>query len=206
LFVTDNEGKLFDNINILKTESLKTDMISNGYDDFNVWINKSRSKSCGYDKYLNADSIKLINEYYKKDFEYFNYEMKTYNETEITTKLLIKDNLPIMPNIKCSREGCDFLVHPVKNNNGGTHCCAKCKEKKDIHGLFCLGIKKNEQTTDYKEPLVTQNTPALAKCQRVGCNFEIHPFKDNNGGTHCCAKCKNQANTHGLFCFQKKCN
>ena len=29
-----------------------------------------------YDKYLNKDSISLINNFYKKDFELFGYKMK----------------------------------------------------------------------------------------------------------------------------------
>ena len=77
LFITDINEKLIDNIIILKTETLTNDMINNGYTDFNVCThtnNKINKKK--YDEYLNTCSIKLINEFYKKDFELFNYELK----------------------------------------------------------------------------------------------------------------------------------
>lgn len=77
LFITDINEKLIDNIIILKTETLTNDMINNGYTDFNVCThtnNKINKKK--YDEYLNTYSIKLINEFYKKDFELFNYELK----------------------------------------------------------------------------------------------------------------------------------
>jgi len=77
LFITDETEKLIDNIIILKNETLTNDMINIGFTDFkvNLNINEILHKS-KYDVYLNTDSIKLINSFYKKDFELFNYEMK----------------------------------------------------------------------------------------------------------------------------------
>jgi len=42
------------------------------------------------------------------------------------------------------------------------------------------------------------------KCNRINCNFNIHPNIENNGGTHCCNGCKLN-NVHGPAC-QKKIN
>jgi hypothetical protein len=77
LFITDTTGKLIDSIIILRTESLTNDMFNNGFTDFNLCEqNNNQINKKKYDEYLNTDSIKLINEFYKKDFELFNYELK----------------------------------------------------------------------------------------------------------------------------------
>ena len=70
-FLTDEKGELYPNITILRTETLTQDMKNYGYKDFN-----GKSSSTTYDKYLNADSIQLINETYKLDFEMFGYKMR----------------------------------------------------------------------------------------------------------------------------------
>jgi hypothetical protein len=45
--------------------------------------------------------------------------------------------------MKCTRETCNYLIHPEKKNNGGTHCCNTCKES-GSHGEFCKrGLYKN---------------------------------------------------------------
>ena len=46
-----------------------------GYKDFNIKMNMNPN-TVDYDKYLNEDSIILINEVYKKDFEILNYNKK----------------------------------------------------------------------------------------------------------------------------------
>lgn len=76
-FVTDKNGDLIPNIKIFKTETLNKDNeIINDYLKVNLnIINKNVNKD--YSKYLNKDSINLINEFYKKDFELFNYDMIT---------------------------------------------------------------------------------------------------------------------------------
>ena len=73
-----NENSMLDTdkrLVIMKTESLKTDMIANGFKDFNIFLNRGKYKK-GISKYLNKESIELINKYYKKDFELFGYEMR----------------------------------------------------------------------------------------------------------------------------------
>ena len=77
-FIIDNNNSIIPNITIFKTETLTPDLRKSGYDDFNLNFhnNKKNIKKDKYANYLNNDSIKLINEFYKKDFELFNYDMK----------------------------------------------------------------------------------------------------------------------------------
>ena len=76
-FITDDSGNLVKNIIIARTETLQQDMINLGYTDFNIKINVNQLVNAKlYSEYLNNDSIKLINEYYDKDFTLFNYDKK----------------------------------------------------------------------------------------------------------------------------------
>ena len=70
-FIT-NEGEMIQNIHILRTESLTNDMKALGYDDFNQFDNVNPYKT-DYYKYLNSDSIDLINTFYHLDFVLFHY-------------------------------------------------------------------------------------------------------------------------------------
>ena len=66
------------NIKIFKTETLTEEFKEYGFTDYD-----GKDSSSDYSEYLNNDSIKLINEFYKKDFELFNYDMiKTDNEDD----------------------------------------------------------------------------------------------------------------------------
>ena len=75
-FVINEKGELIQNLKIVKTESLDSDMEKLGYKSFtnarckNVNTKYNKSK---YSNLLNRESIELINNYYAKDFEYFNY-------------------------------------------------------------------------------------------------------------------------------------
>jgi hypothetical protein len=71
-FLCDKEGKLYDNIIIMKTENLKEMMKENEWDDFDLHVNKSISYKI--EDCLNKESIELINDFYSKDFEYFGYD------------------------------------------------------------------------------------------------------------------------------------
>jgi hypothetical protein len=73
LFITDNNKKIIPNICILHTETLTNDMHNLGYKDFNNHHNAT-SEKLDYYKFLNNDSIKLINEFYDDDFRLFNYK------------------------------------------------------------------------------------------------------------------------------------
>lgn len=76
-FVIDENEKLIDNLKIVKTETLNRDMKALGCNNFDKA--KRRLKNIhhmsSYAVFLNKESITLINEYYKKDFIYFDYNM-----------------------------------------------------------------------------------------------------------------------------------
>lgn len=67
-------GNIPNSIKILRTENLNQMMYDIGYTDFDICEHKT-SLSKHYMSYLNEDSIKLINTFYEKDFEYFGYKM-----------------------------------------------------------------------------------------------------------------------------------
>jgi hypothetical protein len=67
-----NNNELVPNIILLKTETLTSDMVKIGYDDFNLIVNSNKHK-INYYNYLNSDSIRLINDFYHEDFILFNY-------------------------------------------------------------------------------------------------------------------------------------
>jgi hypothetical protein len=75
-FVTNEKGELIENIKIFKTEKLnECNEEINKYLNVNINL-KSENVNKDYSEYLNKHSIKLINEFYSKDFELFGYEKK----------------------------------------------------------------------------------------------------------------------------------
>lgn len=81
IFVTDENNKLYENITIIRTETLIKDMHNLGYLDFNIEIQKNilSEKKENYMNYLNNESISLINKFYEMDFMLFNYSMVESN-------------------------------------------------------------------------------------------------------------------------------
>ena len=79
LYLINELGQMIENITILRTETLTEDMKRLGYSDFNHYyqISKFKPKSgdTKYSYYLNRPAIELINTYYSRDFEIFNYKM-----------------------------------------------------------------------------------------------------------------------------------
>lgn len=74
----DNDNNIKKDIIIFKTEDLRTQLNNYGYTDFNDTMfcyqsNLPISNDSKYSEYLNKESIQLINDFYKKDFEIFNY-------------------------------------------------------------------------------------------------------------------------------------
>jgi hypothetical protein len=59
----------------MKTETLTNDMKKLGFNDFNDHKNTNPIKT-DYYKFLNNDSIKLINDFYDYDFKLFDYNKK----------------------------------------------------------------------------------------------------------------------------------
>jgi hypothetical protein len=78
-YIINDNGIIYENIIILRNENLNEEFRTLGFNDFNIhtqlnpFLNNNEKKN--YLEYLNNDSIHLINEYYKKDFELFNYNM-----------------------------------------------------------------------------------------------------------------------------------
>ena len=72
-YITNDKREIIQNIHILKTENLTNEMKNLGYTDFNVHANAT-SKKVDYYKYLNDESIEIINQFYHLDFILFNYD------------------------------------------------------------------------------------------------------------------------------------
>lgn len=72
VFITYHDRDFVDDIVILKTETLTSDMHKLGFTDFNIFDNKNIN-NVNYYKYLNSDSIKMINDFYDLDFILFGY-------------------------------------------------------------------------------------------------------------------------------------
>lgn len=75
-FLTLDDETLVPEIRLFRTETLNEDAEKYGFKEFKDSRNTNKKKPNTYSSYLNNDSIKLINEFYKKDFELLNYEMK----------------------------------------------------------------------------------------------------------------------------------
>lgn len=76
-FITDDNCELIKNIEIFKTETLnESNDKLNEFIGFDINI-KQTNINKDYSNYLNKDSISLINTFYKKDFELFNYKFKS---------------------------------------------------------------------------------------------------------------------------------
>jgi hypothetical protein len=73
-YLVDNLQNINEKIHIIKNENLTDSMKKLGYDDFDIWKNCSYKNNFDYTTLLNDDSIKLLNEFYSKDFELFGYE------------------------------------------------------------------------------------------------------------------------------------
>jgi hypothetical protein len=65
-------GKIHEDIIILKTETLQEDLKKHGYNNFNIHKNVNKCKK-EYIHFLNKMSIDLINSFYDLDFKYFGY-------------------------------------------------------------------------------------------------------------------------------------
>jgi len=69
-FICDIKENIIQNIKIFKTETLTKDLHEYGFTDY-----KGKDSATHYMNYLNKDSIRLINNFYKIDFLLFGYTM-----------------------------------------------------------------------------------------------------------------------------------
>ena len=73
-FIYDmSNNTLYDNIYVLKSESLKEEVAALGYNNFDIYTNKGPIEN--HMDYLNRDSIDYVNRVYARDFEFFEYEV-----------------------------------------------------------------------------------------------------------------------------------
>jgi hypothetical protein len=89
LYLVDDNTNLYSNVKILQTEQLNEDMKNIGYTDFDLNRN-TNSHKLNYIDYLNNESITIINNYYAKDFELFNY-------TKFKTVPIVQPPAPAVP-------------------------------------------------------------------------------------------------------------
>lgn len=72
-FITNDNGELYRNILIIKTNELTRKLNQNGFLEY---LSMERNNEKNYDKYLNQNSIDLINQHFEKDFTMFNFKKK----------------------------------------------------------------------------------------------------------------------------------
>jgi len=81
LYLVDENGNMPEGIIILKTETLTEQMHQHGFTDFSENVNTTvncninPTTNTKYATLLNSKSIQLINKYYAKDFEMFDYPL-----------------------------------------------------------------------------------------------------------------------------------
>lgn len=162
MFLINEDGKLNKDIKIFRCENLTSELNSHGFTKYS-----GKNKSVNYDNYLNNDSIELINSYYKKDFEFFGYHIKTdedertdmtirstannikrsekeyiINKNQSMNSVIKKSNIDVSLNtsenqIKCKR--CNYVKNPNPDIGNNEYCCNKCMVNGN-HGPFCKRI------------------------------------------------------------------
>ncbi len=76
-----HDNKLCNNLIILQTENLNNMMHNIGYRDFNSYENINQHTSQQeYFKYITNNTLEVINKFYKRDFELFNYKILTIDQ------------------------------------------------------------------------------------------------------------------------------
>lgn len=121
---------------------------------FNNWITQKTSFPI---LFLNFNEIiaqkEVLDNFLEIKLDYTDFNIKTrnaYDKDELYSiyeqlldsmeaRMKLYTYVPISPNSKCQREGCNFKLHTNLKNNGGTHCCISCKAGKS-HGPACQRI------------------------------------------------------------------
>ena len=75
MYIINENNEIDKKIHILRLENIYQDMFMFGYSDFNVFDNATNKNTMNYFTLLTDESIDMINDYYKKDFEYFSFTM-----------------------------------------------------------------------------------------------------------------------------------
>jgi hypothetical protein len=103
LFLIDKHNNINKDITIFKTETLNDNLKKYGFTDFNKneLVNNYNIKN--YFGFLNNNSIKLINNIYKKDFELFNYPFINNYSIILTSTVNVETNDCIFQSNKTDR-------------------------------------------------------------------------------------------------------
>jgi hypothetical protein len=73
-FIKNSDGSIIENVDIIRCETLETDMHFLGFQDFLIHNNKNKyGYNNPYATLLNDNAKRMIETYYKEDFEYFGY-------------------------------------------------------------------------------------------------------------------------------------
>jgi len=84
LFICDASGTIDPRVIVMETDTLSADMISHGFTDFKSHNNGNLTRRTAYRQMLNDPSIRLINQYYERDFTLFKYPMLAENEQPLS--------------------------------------------------------------------------------------------------------------------------
>ena len=160
LFVTDEKGDLIPDITILKMENLTNDLQKIGFTDY-----EGPTYTTSYMKYLNKESIEIINMVYKNDFELFGYEMinPSPSPSPIMTPHFNPNDMHLFYEILNNSK------HYFEYGSGGSTCQASIRNNiLTIHSVesdpewyenICRTIDKNKPITlMYKHLNTVSNT------------------------------------------------
>ena len=147
-FIVNDQDELWPNIEIVKTENLKHGLIGLGFDDFDHedYVNKAKldGSKIDYSDYLNDESIRLIERFYAKDFEAFDYSKRSesnndLNESTSKSKEKVSNNESLNNDSK-SNEGFTTYNNSsnlVRNTLQGNYVCIFI----GVILLACLGYQ-----------------------------------------------------------------
>jgi len=121
LYLINNDDIIEKNIIIMNTETLTTDMINNKYYDFDMNINVTHRNKIDYISLLNNNSIYIINNYYIKDFMYFNYKKISINIIDIgitgcasiNNQLIQYKRYHLIKNYNTNHKYIIWLINPI---------------------------------------------------------------------------------------------
>jgi len=94
----DDDNVIAPNICLIRTESLKDDMVQLGFTDFNITANVTKNRAASYLTYLTEHAKREINQVYAKDFEWFNYQpAQVVGETKPAVSVVVKSSGIVCP-------------------------------------------------------------------------------------------------------------
>ena len=189
-YLLDQTGELnLNNIKIFHTETLTHELQEYGFHDYTSDVVQK-----DYKCHLNENSIKLINDFYKKDFEVFGYSMKELNESKtnktICLNMIVKNESKIITRLLESVYFIDYYVICDTGSTDNTiQVIVDFFKSKNIPGIvfhepfinFChnrtISLKKCNGLTDYvlllDADMVLEVNPSFDKHSLDQDNYKI---------------------------------